>query len=166
MPAWTPDGKYIAINGSLSSLASGTMTLPSTIGLSAQFSPDGQYIYFDDNGNRKNRYFSKYDRGNGEIKKLVNFPNTNYPPIPCISPNGEWLAYVIKEDSTTQLHIHNIKTKNDRVLIGSIEGHYHQFKEHYAFSADSHELFIGFNGRIHRININNGTDNVIPFKAK
>jgi TolB protein len=120
-PAWSPDGKQIALALSISgntqiykmntdgsNLIRLTQSEDTIIDTEPQFSPDGQSIYFtSDRGGDAQIYKMP---ANGEViekAKRVTFKG-NENTSPRISPDGESLAYISKTNFGHRLYIQNL----------------------------------------------------------
>jgi Tol biopolymer transport system component len=165
MPAWTPDGQYIAVDRQLYHLAGGRVSLPSAITSNVQFSADGQFLYYgeDTHGTRN---LVRYDRSGGEVAKLANCSLHDPYSSDRVSADGVWLAYVTGPDPECSLRLRNLKTGEDRLLVNSLQGHQRDFKERYTFTPDSRSVLIGYGGKLHRIDLQTDTDHIIPFQAQ
>ncbi|MFA6072028.1 MAG: hypothetical protein WC810_25930, partial [Janthinobacterium sp.] len=87
-----------------------------------------------------------------------------------VSPDGKWNAIIKEDEGKRMLVVKNNKDGNVRILVRSLFPKPYSYKPdvppvHFSFSPDSKNIFIGYRGKIHKINIETGKDNVIPFKA-
>lgn len=166
---WTPNGHYITIGESLCSLSSGRVTAGINVRLPIRFSPNGQLIYGFDSG----RLYS-YDQASNS-KTIISPVSTKFHNA-ALSPDARWWCYTIDSNSTRYLIIEDLANDAKRILMRALikkDAHYvldepyQSFPAypHYSFSPDSKSVFIGYGGKIHRINVENGADLVIPFKA-
>lgn len=164
-PAWAPDGKWIAVDKHLYHLVGGSLGLPSAIQSNVQFSRDGQFLYYysDTAGGRSIRRYNRIDGVSTTLTTLVSF---DWCTCERVSPDEQWVAYVTGPEPQCDLRLRNLKTGADRLLAASIEGHHRDFRERYAFTPDSQAILIAFKGKIHRIEIQSGTDHIIPFHAQ
>jgi len=125
-PAWSPDGKTLALTlsregGSQLFLldANSTGQDPKRLAASASidtepvFTPDGQAIYFvSDRGGSPQIYKIPLSGGNAE---RVTF-NGSYNISPSLSPDGRWLAYVSRVAGAYKLHLQDLSTGQSQVL--------------------------------------------------
>jgi WD40 repeat protein len=164
-PAWTPDGKYIAIDRLLFNLTGESIALPPVVKGAVQFSPNGELFYYDENF-KSGKKVQCYNRKTDEISTFANILSCD--PNACIrlSPNRRWLIYVTGPEPVSKLHLRNMLTGEDRLLVDSLEGHHRNFKERYTFTPDSQSILIGYCGKIHRIEVQSGADHIIAFHAK
>lgn len=116
-----------------------------------------------------------------EIKKseVKNISTSIYPllqdlEIPyskaIVSPDREWLAYINlkvwneRKDGNNELKLRNLNTGEERCLVCPID-QWRENWEQFTFSKDSKTLWIGYGGKIHRIDIATGANLIIPFTA-
>lgn len=89
-----------------------------------------------------------------------------------LSPDGSSLVYVSSQGELgysgrlgpNHLRVLDLETDKDRVLAKEI-AHDRGSWERFAFTPDSKSVVIGFGGKLHRIDIASGRDQVIPFTA-
>lgn len=99
------------------------------------------------------------------LTNSIDFKNKNI----AISPDGNFLALVTKydihskENKTNVLSIINLRSS--KVIVTKKVGSFLQYIPRFAFSEDSKSLVLAYSGKIHRIQLANGKDNIIPFKA-
>lgn len=88
---------------------------------------------------------------------------------PLLSPDGTKIAYVrlntrIRPVNKNSLNLLDIKSGKEQVLVSNI-GTARKFWERIDFSPDSKNIWIGYGGKIHKVNISKAKDTIIPFKA-
>ena len=164
VPLWTNDGGHIIINDSIYGLIGGKTSLQTKDRNTIQFSSDGRYAYFIDSSG----LFS-YDMFKN-IKVVITSSLETFQAA-ALSPNGRWWAYVTDSNSKKCLILHDLWEHTKRILVSSLLVKYPLFRtympwQHYAFSPDSKDLFIGYGGKIHKIDIQRGTDTIVPFRAQ
>ncbi len=170
-PAWTPDGLYVIAHKSASGPGAAGLFLyhrdggsgfkvDSASGMGPAFSPDGRFLYFASNG------VYRLDRNTGRSVRLTESNGGGMRPVP--SPDGRWLAYGRLHDAETTLHLRDLRTGEDRVLLHPITPHSSGNQDElpgYAFTPDSRSVIIAAGGHIHRVNVADGSDHLIPFHA-
>jgi len=126
-PAWTPDGKRLAvvltrdeasqiylINADGSGL--NRLTRGGNIDTEPVFSPDGQSVYFtSDRGGSPQIY--RVAASGGDPKRLTF--SGSYNVSPAISPDGRFLAYIGREDGRFRVMLHELANGQTRVLTDS-----------------------------------------------
>ena len=145
--------------------------------LGARFSPDGKFLYYS----RRKGLFSynitlplwqliRRDRVTGEEDVITEAPTGALRPV--ISPDGLNLVFATRYETETALRIRNLKTGAERWLKYPIQ---HDDQEsvasrdlypNYAFTPDSKELVLTFNGKIQRLSVFTGEHQTIPFSAQ
>lgn len=177
MPAWTPDGKYIVYQGVMCHLGGGKFELPEAIRNSniIGFSANGQYMYYQEEDRKADEYrIGSYDRVTG-VKASLFIRKRNFGKVinPKIAPNGRWITYMRggrkgNEDFIDSLMVSDLGNGTTRSLAFldlSFPGAMISY-QNYSFSNDSKEVFIGYGGKLRRIDIETGNGRFIPFEAK
>ena len=125
-PAWSPDGKTLALTLSrdggsqlflLDTNSTGQepkrLAASSSIDTEPVFTPDGQAIYFvSDRGGSPQIYKIPVSGGNAE---RVTF-NGSYNISPSLSPDGRWLAYVSRVAGAYKLHLQDLNSGQSQAL--------------------------------------------------
>jgi Tol biopolymer transport system component len=145
--------------------------------LGASLSPDGHYLYYA----RKSGYFAenvkfplwqlaRRDLRTGEEDAITDAPGSAFRPR--VSPDGTLLVYATRYRSATALRVRNLETGEDRWLKYPVQ---HDAQEiyfanldllpGYAFLPGGNELVLAYGGKMHRLNIQTGADQIIPFSA-
>ncbi|HKW89214.1 MAG TPA: amidohydrolase family protein [Candidatus Acidoferrales bacterium] len=143
-----------------------------------QLSPDGKYIYYT----RRPGAFKVYDdtyplsqiaRQNLKTGDEDILSNANGSGIrPVLSPDGEQLVYGTYHEGETALRIMNLATGEDRWLKFPVQ---HDMQETlisegtlpaYAFTPDGKDLILFYGGKIHRLNVADRSEAIIPFSAR
>lgn len=162
-PVWAPDGNYITSNQTVYSLTGGSSSLQNGTGQLLRYSADGKSFYL-----RNESEVYKYSIMERSEVELTSTPKNIYKSV--ISPDGNWITYVKDSSGKNCLIIKDIRANTERVLIPSLLVKYPYYKDyqwdlHYNFSADSKCIFIGYGGKIHKIEVATGADKIIPFMA-
>lgn len=163
-PVWMPDGNFIAIGNSVYGLVGGNLSSQKKIKLPLRFAEDKQLVYYLDSGRLYQYNFVTKFRV--ELLSEVR----GYQGV-ALSPDVRWLTYVVDSNGRRSLIAHDIEKNANRTLISSLsafDSSYGSFTPipHYAFSRDSKGIFIGYGGKIHRIDVESGVDKIIRFIAK
>lgn len=142
---------------------------------------DGRYVYFSEdlypggsfqyNKDPNNRIFAirRFDRQEGKLENLIDINGGACRPQ--VSHNGKYLAFVRRVRTKSVLCIFNLETgeikqvydklSKDQQEAWTIFGVYTGFN----WTPDDKNIVIWANGKIHKINAETGSDDVIPFKA-
>lgn len=129
-PAWSPDGKTLALTLSrdggsqlnlLDVTAAGSqprrIAQSSSIDTEPVFTADGKTIYFvSDRGGSPQIYRVPVTGGNPE---RVTFTGT-YNISPALSPDGRWLAYVSRVSGAFKLHVMSLSSGNATAITDTI----------------------------------------------
>jgi len=161
---WTRDGNYIFAGDGLYGIAGGKMPVDTNIRHPLRFSADGNGIYTLES----NRIY-QYDYQT-KLKTAVSADLGTFQ-YGVISPDGHWWCYVSDSLNRKSVFVLDLLTHTRRTLIPDIfePGHRYEWSlaiQHYCFSPDSRTLFIGFRGKIHRIDVQSGHDQIVPFTAR
>lgn len=170
---WLPDSKQIASSNVVYHLA-GIKSYIENFKEVLRFSTDGRFFYSQENISADSSAIVKCNRSNGEKKRLHILTNQNYYNA-RISPDGSWLIY-IKYKALDGDHLYAAADSLVAVEMGTgrekLLAHLNiKFttdyldKQHYAFSKDSKYVYIGYGGKIHRIEIETCKNDMIPFTA-
>src|SRR5207253_1155822 len=90
---------------------------------------------------------------------------------PQLSRDGKLLAYARRHDARTELRVRDLETGDERVLAARVtrdasEGGVAQdIIPGYAFTPDSRSIVIAIGGKIHRLSVADGSDQIIPYHA-
>ncbi len=149
---------------------------PPAIG--AVMAPDGRYMYFaqrpaNQGGGYNQMNFgwqiARRDMKTGEVD-VITRGDAGFRP--AISPDSKWLVYGTRYEAQTGLRIRNVETGTDRWLKYPVQrddmesAGTRDLYPGYAFMPDGKEIVVSYGGKIHRVNVADGTDREIPFSAK
>ncbi|MGB2245634.1 MAG: amidohydrolase family protein, partial [Flavobacteriaceae bacterium] len=91
---------------------------------------------------------------------------------PRISKDGKWLAYGAMSGGKTGLRLRNLITNKEKWLAfpyiaNELEARAtRDVLPNYAFTPDGQFIIAAYGGKIHRINLVNGEDSIVPFRLK
>ncbi len=140
-------------------------------------SPDGRWIYYSFSGpfdyNRDVHagifQINRFDRQTGRIEPVTRATGGGVRPTP--SPDGEKLAFVRRIGTRSVLMVREIKTGQERVLFDGLDldqqetWAIHGLYPAFAWTPDSENIVISFDGTIHNVSLENGESTLIPFEA-
>ena len=140
-------------------------------------SPDGKYLYYAkrQGGFEYNAQFplwqiARRDRRTGDEDILLEQAESSFRPV--LSPDGTQLLYVTRYETESGLRMRNLQTGEDRWVRYPItrDDQESRFTRDlfpgYAFLPDGKEIVYNQDGKIRRLNITTGAENVIPFTAQ
>jgi Tol biopolymer transport system component/imidazolonepropionase-like amidohydrolase len=175
-PAWTPDGQYIMARRMLNQTVgivmvdlrggSGIQIQPQ--GAEPALSQDGRFLYFTSYSDTAN--IARFDRSTGHVIQLTRGSGMWSGVRPAVSPDGRLLAYATQREGVASLRLRDLETGDDRELAatitdvggGAVVGHVPT----HAFTPDGRSLLVPIRGKIHRIDVKDGADHLIPFRAR
>jgi len=163
---WLPGGRYIIFGGTVYGLEGASLPMrQSRIPQPVRFSADGKLAYYLDSGR-----LYRYDAVSGIRTGLTAVPRGAVNMT--VSGDGRWLAYM-KDTSGFRrcLVVRDVVNHTDRVLVASLYKDTSAYALwtpllHYTFSPDGRSIFIGYGGHIHRLAVEGGGDEEIPFTAR
>src|SRR6185503_12323971 len=91
---------------------------------------------------------------------------------PALSPDGKWLVYATRIDTTTVLRIRDLATGDESTLLAHIQRDDQESRftrdllPGYAFMPDSRAVVISHDGKFWRADVPSGRETPIPFTAK
>ncbi len=115
---------------------------------------------------------AQLDRETGRVLVRTHEHEGAFRPAP--SPDGRWLVYATRFDSTPALKVLDLRTGEDRWLAMGVQRDDHQGggvrdRDIYpssAFTPDSRAIVTGFGGKLWRIEVPSGARTEIPFTAR
>jgi Tol biopolymer transport system component len=163
-PLWWPDGKSVQIDDYDYSIMgnSNSIKIHHPIG----FSKDGRLFFYI---NSDSAALYSYDANNNTQTKISSVPK--HLGNPKLSPDLHWFAFITDSGSKRCLVIEDMASKREHILVPSliltapVNNLVGFLNLQYCFSPDSKNIFIGYGGKIHRIEVLNGKDAIIPFTA-
>jgi Tol biopolymer transport system component len=169
-PKWFPDSKQIAVYTDVHHLTGIRSMLPKEIENLLGFSQNGKFIYYLNQIAFNRSAIIQLDRFSGEKRNVLLLnEGANDLVNARISPDGNVLTYIKyawfgRADSLMKVDIITGKVS----LLQHLNIKFPGFlgRQHYSFSKDSKYLFIGYGGKIHRIELTSGKSNIVPFRAE
>jgi Tol biopolymer transport system component len=158
-PVWSPDDNFVETNGTLYNLKdNSSVHLADSIGSIAGSSADGKFWY----------YFSR----TGKLQQF-NYINRTSAFMPALnrliscasSSDGKWIVYFSNNNMLVSLVAMDMINGTERILVPLLTAYPVNPLSHFSFSPDSKNIYIGYSGKIHRIELKDGTDNIIPFSC-
>ncbi len=135
---------------------------------SEDFYPEGHFSYNKD-PNKQIYVIRRLDRKTGDIENVVQGPGGAVRPV--LSHNGKLLAFVRRVRDKSVLYLHDLNTgqqwpvydklSKDQQEAWALFGVY----TNYSFTPDDRSLIIWAEGKIRKINVSDGSEAIIPFKA-
>jgi Tol biopolymer transport system component/imidazolonepropionase-like amidohydrolase len=143
----------------------------------AVVSPDGRFIYyaqrtgtFTYNARFPLWQIYRHDRETGDVMQVTNAQGSAMRPV--LSPDGKWLVYATRFRTDTALRIRNIETGAERWLAHPVTRDDQESRAsrdtlpRYDFMPDGKSLIVPVDGRLQRIDVENGQRTPVPFTAK
>lgn len=138
------------------------------------FSPDGRYVYYSVSLPWSTRAapgsILRLDRNTGEAASVVSGGyGGSFRPL--LSPNGSLLAFARRTGSTTALWLRDLTTGAERIISREItfdaqeQGTFADVLPRYDFTPDGKGIVISIGGKIHYLDLQDGSDRLIPFSA-
>ena len=147
--------------------------------IGAVASKDGKYLYYT----KRNKLFNAYnnlvfplsqvtrrDRVTGDEDTITDAQGSGFRP--AISPDGKTLVYGTRVDNQTGLRIRDLPSGEERWLKLPIQRDEQESRytrdliPGYAFTPDGKSVLAAYGGKIHRLDVQTGADQVIPFTAR
>jgi Tol biopolymer transport system component/imidazolonepropionase-like amidohydrolase len=169
-PAWTPDGRFVIAHKSAPTGAGLYMyhvdggsgfRVDSANGSGPAFSPDGRFLFFSSGG------IQRLDRRTGQSVRLTHGSGGGVRPV--VSPDGRHVAYARMHDHENALHLRDLQTGADRMLVRPITPRSNGNQDElpgYAFTPDGRAIVLTIAGRIHRVDVASAAVTPIPFLAR
>jgi TolB protein len=141
-PAWSPDGRQLAVTlsreGGSQLYLIGTegdglkrLTQSGAIDTEAAWSPDGASIYFvSDRGGSPQIY--RIPAGGGAAQRITF--NGPYNISPALSPDGKWMTYIGQTEGGYRVHLMELSSGTVKVLTDSRDD------ESPSFAANSRQI--------------------------
>ena len=146
------------------------------------FSPDGRYLYYsqdstagdtfqyDKDSNGQIYTVKRLDLEKGETESYITGPGGSCRPTP--SPDGRTIAFVRRIGPKTGLHLFDTESGAVRMIYDELERDMqeawaiHGVYPAFTWMPDGKSVVIWAKGKIRRINVEDGSASVIPFRIK
>ncbi len=186
--AWSPDGDYALVSRGRRNFklwlyhkdgGRGIKLIDPSSSFKAidpTFGPNGRFIYYSQRNGawNYNAQFPQYsiglyDRETGENSTLISRYGSAFTPT--VSPNGKWLVYGSRYEAETGLVLRNLEEGSERWLIYPIQRDDQESQATLGvlpsmdFTPNSQELVMFHEGKIVRLNIENGNMMEVPFEV-
>lgn len=143
------------------------------------FSRDGKYLYYsqdttpgdafeyDKDSNKQIYTVRRLNLESGEIDTLISGPGGACRPVP--SPDGKQVAFVRRVGAKTGLHVIDLESGATRLIYDALERDMqeawaiHGVYTGYNWTPDGESIVIWAKGKIHRIQVADGSDTILPF---
>jgi Tol biopolymer transport system component len=148
--------------------------------LGASVTPDGRYLYLSQQApappgtasNYGRWQIARLDMRTGDADVVTQAEGSAMRPL--VSPDGRLLVYATRYETKTGLRVRDLTTGADRWLKWPVQRDEQESggspsRDTYpgfAFTPDSKEIVVFYEGKIHRVNVESGAASVVPFKAK
>ena len=191
-PEWMPDGEHIVVSRSTSLFGTAKLALlnakrrspmpvirtPTTLKtLGAAPSPDGRYIWyagrFGDwsyNALFPQYQLYRYDRETGNSTLFSFRYGSGFRP--AVSPDGRWLVYGTRFDTSTALRLRDLVSGEERWLAHPVQRDDMESRATldvlpgYSFTPDSRSVVVSYGGEIWRVPVDGTAAVKIPFEAE
>ncbi len=191
-PAWSPDGKKIAVaeteggrarfiteydveTGEAVPLRK-TSEKESGAYLGPHYSHDGRYVYasMKVSGSDNNWQVVRIDRTDKRELQLVSLFTGLIAMRPITSPDGHYLAYSAPTGDGTGVRIRDLRTEHEAWLLRhaqqDVSGWFaldtRDLVPSSAFTPDGHALITSFDGKLWKVEVPSGRVTPIPFTAE
>lgn len=145
--------------------------------LGPAFGSDPRYLYFTQKrgGWGYNLQFpgwqvATYDRETGRVATRTGAYGSGMRP--ALSPDGKWLTYATRVDTSTVLRLRDLSTGDETTLLQHIQRDDQESRfsrdllPGYAFTPDGRAIVLSHDGGFWRVDVPSGRETPIPFTAK
>jgi Tol biopolymer transport system component len=146
--------------------------------IGAVASRDGKYLYYTKRPKMFNAYnnlnfplsqVARRDRATGDEDMITEAQGSGFRPV--LSPDGAKLVYGTRLDNQTGLRIRDLNSGEERWLKLPIQRDEQESRytrdliPGYAFTPDGKYVLAAYAGKIHRLDVATGGEELVPFKA-
>ena len=113
---------------------------------------------------------ARRDRTTGDEDTVTDAQGSGFRPV--LSPDGTKLVYGTRVDNQTGLRIRDLASGEERWLKLPVQRDEQESRytrdliPGYAFTPDGKSVLAAYGGKIHRLDVQTGADQVIPFSAR
>ena len=133
--------------------------------------PSGRIFYVHNEGSLPSSgpRIKTYDMKTAEVTTYVDRPGG--AASPRLSPDGERLAYVQRDDKETTLVVHDLASREESVVLRGLDPGRFESRGFYgahpnlAWHPDGREIVLSLGGGIHAVDVATGTSRKIDFSA-
>ena len=134
--------------------------------------PSENALYFEHNDKllpASGPRVKRYDLETGEVRVYIERPGG--AANPRLSPDGEHLAYIHRDDKKTVLVVRNLEAHSDKLVFDGLDLGRFESRSFYgcysnmAWHPDGREILLSLKGGIYAINVESGAAREIPFRA-
>lgn len=175
-PVWNSTGDWLTSTSRRSTgdyymyyLGGGKVKFAPEINAITNFSHCQSAVYYDCETSTGERCITRYDLSSGNKTVIYEFDHLSTGQLSNIrvSPDGRWASYVLLANIQCSLVVVDLERKKKRTIaqwkyMVPSSGSY-SFK--YGVSSDSKKIVIGYEGKLHLIDIFSGKNDTIPFLA-
>jgi len=111
-----------------------------------------------------------YDRQTGRMAARTSAFGSGMRP--ALSPDGKWLVYATRIDTSTVLRVRDLASGDESTLLAHVQRDDQESRftrdllPGYAFTPDSKAIVLSHNGRFWRAEVPSGRETAIPFTAQ
>lgn len=170
-PIWLPDGKQVAVHPAMYDLSGAGSSQSTDIKKLLGFSADSRYMYYVGEVAPDVSAIIRRDRSSGANTTLLNIPRSySQYTNTGISPDLQWFTFMVRKqagafDSLMAVDLTSGKEKLLAAIKNPFVPTFLRRDQHYSITKDSRYLYLGYGGKIHRIEIKTGRNDIIPFTA-
>jgi Tol biopolymer transport system component len=147
--------------------------------IGAVASRDGKYLFYTKRPKLFNAYNNlefplsqvvRRDRTTGDEDTITSAQGSAFRPI--VAPDGSKLVYGTRIDNQTGLRVRDMQSGEERWLKLPVQRDEQESRftrdliPGYAFTPDGKQVVAAYGGKIHRLDVQTGRDEVIPFSVR
>ena len=176
-PFWSSDGSQLSIDNKIYLRNDSLIILPNVVKNPFGFSSNGQELYYsikkDSSAyNLVGIYrFSIQNKSSELVCQEQIFKGQFVEQDFAISNDQKWFVYSKYHGNNCSLYLKSRTSQEERLLVSSLftdtvpRTGTARYIPRFCFSPDSKSLFIAYGGKIHRIKVTTGDNEIVPFAA-